>query len=120
MRKILGLGLLVLTVTIVGCPGVTRGQILTEADNGTTITVPQGSSFTVRLASNTGFGWSVGAINNAVVAQTSHQTLTASGQEEFTFTGVAQGTSAVTLNYTATGQTTPQNIFTVTVNVTAE
>ncbi len=121
MRKLIKLGLVVLAAGIVGCPGVTRGQILTDADNGTTITVPTGSSFTVRLPSNTaGFSWSVASLNTSVVAESSHQTLTAFGQEEFTFTGVGQGVATITLDFTQTGQTTPQNVFTVTVNVTSE
>jgi inhibitor of cysteine peptidase len=101
-------------------------QAFTAADNGASIELRIGESFTVVLAGNptTGYSWVVAEMDEAVLsslepAYVSDSELMGSGGEfTFTFTAVAAGTTQVQLEYLRTWeQVEPLETFTITVTV---
>lgn len=90
---------------------------ITEADNGRTIEISIDETFTVTLQSNptTGYGWTVAAIDSAILQQEGEKVYTqgntdpnlvgAGGTETFTFSGLEAGQTTLQLVYSRSWET---------------
>jgi inhibitor of cysteine peptidase len=101
----------------------------TARDSGRTVTLPIGTHFTVRLASNvsTGYGWQLTALDQAVVRNTGNHYIApeaplpgAGGVEEWDFAVQATGTTTLEMEYRRPWEqgAPPVDTFELTVVVT--
>ncbi len=105
---------------------------LTDADNGTSVTLANGGTLIIALASNpsTGFTWSVadpspsqlvlqGEPKYVPPGSTTTPAVGAAGTQVFTFKATSTGVAELTLNYARSFEptATPDKTFTVTVTV---
>jgi predicted secreted protein len=108
------------------------GKTITDADDGKTIKVPAGQSFSVRLASNatTGYSWHVqsvdktlGAPKEKYEAPPAGGPVGAGGTQVFTWSTKSpldmSGTHKITLAYSRPWEETvkPAKVFTVTIDI---
>ena len=125
MKRLTVLGITGALVAVAGCMGVQ----LTAEDNGTTVTIAVSGRLTVNLASNptTGFQWALVELDTAVVENTAQRyvpTLTlpgmvgSGGTEVWEFTGVAEGTTTLRLEYRRPWETEEDPAYTFEVTVT--
>jgi predicted secreted protein len=101
-------------------------QAYTVVDNGHSIELAVGESFTVILEGNptTGYGWQVQTMDETVLAGsepeyvTDSQALGSGGMYTFTFTGVTAGETQLELAYARSWESVPPlQTFTLTVIV---
>ena len=101
---------------------------LVEADNGTSVDLKTGETFTISLEGNptTGYSWEVSSIDPAVVEQVGEpdfksdsKLIGAGGMFTFTFKAVSPGSAPVMLVYHRSWEkdVTPMYEYQVTVNV---
>ena len=117
---------IVLLLTLAACGGPVAK--LDQADNGTSLDLKTGETFTVSLEGNptTGYSWEVAGIEPAVVAlvgepdyKSDSNLIGSGGMFKFTFKAAAPGTSSVKLVYHRPWEedVEPLEVFEVTVNV---
>jgi inhibitor of cysteine peptidase len=104
---------------------------LTEFDNGRTIEISKGASFTIALQSNpsTGYAWTVAAVDSAILQQqgdkvyeqgnTDPNIVGAGGTETLTFKGLTSGQTTLRLVYSRVWETDvlPIETFEITIVV---
>jgi inhibitor of cysteine peptidase len=117
---------IVLLLALAACGGPVAK--LDQADNGTSLDLKTGETFTVSLEGNptTGYSWEVAGIEPAVVAlvgepdyKSDSNLIGSGGMFKFTFKAAAPGTSSVKLVYHRPWEedVEPLEVFEVTVNV---
>lgn len=127
MRKLtFSTAIIVLLLALTACAG--PAEKLKEADNGKTIDLKAGETFTVSLEGNptTGYSWEVAAIEPALVELVSEpdyksdsMLIGSGGVFTFTFKAVSAGSSGVRLIYHRAWEedVAPLEMFEVQVNV---
>ena len=128
LKRLTVLGVTGALVAVPGCMGVQ----LTADDDGTTVTIAVSGRLTVNLASNptTGFEWELAELDAAIVENTDQRYVPtptlpgiagSGGTEVWEFTGVAEGTTTLRLDYRRPWETEedPADTFEVTVTVTS-
>jgi inhibitor of cysteine peptidase len=123
--------LLVLLVSASACGGSDKMKQFTSDDNGKTIEVNAGGSFTVILSSNptTGYGWSIDQLDPIILQQVGEavyapeskdeKLVGSGGNETFTFKALASGQTDLKLTYHRPWETDvpPIETFMVTIMV---
>lgn len=118
----------ILFIILLAISGCDKDIELTDKDNGEEISIENGDTFTVTLESNptTGFGWEnvttgehVVQVGESTYKQSrSCQGTGCGGEETFTFKGVSDGKTVVTLAYSRPWESVPpEKTFEVTVTV---
>jgi inhibitor of cysteine peptidase len=114
---------------LTGCPSP-KAREFTASDNGRTVTLPTGTHFTVRLASNitTGYSWQLDALDQAVVLNSGNNYIGpaapmpgAGGYEDWDFVTQAAGTTTLHMAYRRPWEqgSPPADTFALTITVTA-
>ena len=127
MRKLTFITVLIFALTaLTACGGAAAS--LVETDNGSTVDLKTGETFTILLEGNptTGYNWAVMEIDPAVVElvgepdyKADSNLIGSGGMYTFTFKAVSSGSTVVTLAYYRSWEedVAPLNEYQVTVNV---
>ncbi|MBU0490493.1 MAG: protease inhibitor I42 family protein [Chloroflexi bacterium] len=109
MTRIMGIMAVIMVALALGaCMPGTGGQEITQADNGKTIEVNQGSEVKVVLVSNptTGYSWQVAEVDAKVLQQVGEaqfkadsDAIGAGGKETFTFKAAGAGQTTLKMEY---------------------
>jgi inhibitor of cysteine peptidase len=105
MAALILIGLLVALGFSLALPQGTTGSVYGAADNGTTITVNSGSTFTIKLAENpsTGYSWNVSSSPGLTIANSNYiqgaSMPGAGGTHEWTLQALVKGQQQFTAVY---------------------
>ncbi len=127
-RPILTIAVIAALAALTGCPPRSETQEFTASDNGRSITLPDGTHFTVRLESNvtTGYQWQLAALDQAVVLNTGNRYVApetplpgAGGSEEWDFVAKLAGLTTLKMEYRRPWEqkTPPTDTFELTIFV---
>ncbi len=122
---------LLLVVGLSACKGLRSGMTLTEDNNGKTVSLKEGDTLTVKLASNpsTGYSWGLKSVDAAVLDalgkpeyKQERNIPGGGGIETWRFQAVAAGQTTLTLIYHRSWEkdSPPDRTFTLNVTVTAK
>jgi len=128
MKRIGWLFCLSLALAAVGCQSKAGQTILTEEDNGQTITVAAGSEIVIKLEGNitTGYSWSVQDLDAQYLQQQGEEEyksesdlIGAGGVSTFTFKAMQSGQTTLKMIYSRPFEkdTPPEKVFEISVDI---